>query len=293
MDTSLKAADTQQLSFLSPAKVNLFFRILYKRDDGFHEIASLYQAISLFDKLQIKLSDKDVFTTDDPSLALDQTNLVTKALALFRKKTGDFSCFSIHLEKKIPKEAGLGGGSSNAATALWAFCSILQKNVPIEELKKWGAELGSDVPFFFTLGTAYGTSRGEILEEIPSVSSFPLWIAKPNWGLSTAKVYGSCDVSKFPSERRDPVFDLRDFLSGVKKFYNDLELPAFSLSPELKRVKEDLLRLGFSEVILSGSGTAFFCIPPLTGDAFIPKLPGVDFFSVKTLQRNELRWYEL
>ncbi|MES2198630.1 MAG: hypothetical protein V4489_00475, partial [Chlamydiota bacterium] len=120
-----KAAEFQQLSFLSPAKINVFFKVLRKREDGFHEISSLYQAITLFDTLQIRLSAKDEFTCSDPSLSLDHTNLVNKALNLFRKKTGSSDQFSIHLDKKIPMQAGLGGGSSNAATALWAFSKLL------------------------------------------------------------------------------------------------------------------------------------------------------------------------
>ncbi len=293
MDHILKAADNQQLSFFSPAKVNLFFRVLYKREDGFHEVASLYQAISLCDCLQVALSDKDIFTCDDPSLPLDERNLVSKALALFRRKTGDFSSFRIHLEKRIPKEAGLGGGSSNAATALWSFCHLLKKNVSIDALQNWGAELGSDVPFFFSLGTAYGTSRGEILQEVKLPSPISLWIAKPNWGLSTAKVFCVHDSSSASLRNTDPFLDLQDFLKGSDFFYNDLEEAAFLLSPALKKVKEDLLHMGFHRVILTGSGSAFFCLGSFANINYTPKLTDVEFFPVKTLQRKEGDWYNL
>ncbi len=293
MDHTLKAAGIQQLSFFSPAKVNLFFRVLYKREDGFHEVASLYQAINLCDRLQVALSDEDTFTCDDPSLPLDGTNLVSKALSLFRKKTGDFSCFRIHLEKRIPKEAGVGGGSSNAATALWAFCHLLKKNISIDILQTWGAELGSDVPFFFSLGTAYGTSRGEILQEVKLPAPISFWIAKPKWGLSTAKVFSVHDSLSVSLRNTDPFLDLQGFLGGSDFFYNDLEEAAFLLSPSLKKVKEDLLDMGFHRVVLTGSGSAFFCLDSFGNINYTPKLADVEFFPVKTLQRKEGDWYNL
>lgn len=282
-----RAASAWQLSLFSPAKVNLFFRVLYKRNDNFHEIASLYQAISLSDVLHISLSDQDVFTCSEQSLALGQTNLISKALLLFRKKTRLTSCFRMHLEKNIPMEAGLGGGSSNAATALWAFCHLLE--VPFKEnvLMEWGTELGSDVPFFFSKGTAYATGRGEVLSDVVGQEELIFWIAKPNWGLSTPAVYASCHPSEFI--QRDPAVDLQSFLEGEKPFYNDLEAPAFLLSSPLKKLKSSLLAMGFDSVVLSGSGTAFFCFGALQE----PKLPDVQFFSVRTLQRKDQEWYEL
>lgn len=157
-------------------------------------------------------------------------------------------------------------------------------------MKEWGALLGCDVPFFFSLGTAYATSRGEILEEVPSSFAFSLWIAKPSWGLSTPKVYGAYDPSFFLEKGSDPKNDLQEFLKGGKPFYNDLEKAAFLLSPQLQKVKENLLKMGFSQVVLSGSGTAFFCLGKID---YLPKLQDVEFFSVNTLQRKERSWYEL
>ena len=282
-----KAAKPWQLSLLSPAKVNLFFRVLFKRKDNFHEIASVYQAISLSDVLHISLSTQDVLTCSEPSLAVDETNLINKALVLFRKKTGLTSSFHIHLEKRIPIEAGLGGGSSNAATALCAFCRLLKTPVSESLLMEWGAELGSDVPFFFSRGTSYVTGRGEEIRNVTAPKSLSFWIAKPNWGLSTPSVYAACVPSDF--EQRDPAVSLDMFLQGELPFYNDLEVPAFTLSGSLKKLKESLLQMGFDSVILSGSGTAFVCF----GSVEEPKLSDVQFFFVRTLQRKDQEWYEL
>src|SRR3989338_5817579 len=160
-----KKAVTERLSLFSPAKINAFFRVLYKREDGFHEIASLYQSISLGDDLDISISDKDHFSCTESSL-LGEDNLVLRSLALFRKKTGCSHSFSVHLNKKIPIQAGLGGGSSNAATALFGFMKLAQLTIPKQILVFWASELGSDVPFFFSFGTAYATGRGEILQDV-------------------------------------------------------------------------------------------------------------------------------
>lgn len=126
------------LRLFSPAKINLFLHIVSKRSDGYHELSSLFQTITLGDRLTIELSDKDQLSCSDPQLPIDSTNLVLKATALFRKKTGLNPFFKIHLDKKIPIQAGLGGGSSNAATALWGCNLITKANLSSHTLKEWG-----------------------------------------------------------------------------------------------------------------------------------------------------------
>ncbi len=218
-----KAAIQQQLSFISPAKINLFFRILHKRDDGFHEIASLYQAISLYDILTISLAKEDTFSCSASHLSMDENNLVCKALKLIRKKTGIYDPLKIHLEKRIPTEAGLGGGSSNAATTLWAFSQIFSLEIPKKELEELGLMLGSDVPFFFSSGTTYCQGTGGNLRDVSLSSAFHtsrIWIAKPTIGLSTPLVYGGVKVSDLL--KRDPEETLNSFLkSKDPHFYND------------------------------------------------------------------------
>jgi 4-diphosphocytidyl-2-C-methyl-D-erythritol kinase len=285
-----KAASPKQLSFISPAKINLFFRVLYKREDDFHEIASLYQAISLCDILKISLSKEDEFTCSDDSLSMDENNLVCKALSLIRKKTRIYDPLKIHLEKRIPIQAGLGGGSSNAATLFFAFSQIFSLEISRSEFVNLGASLGSDVSFFFSSGSAYCKGRGEILEEV-SLSSFfqdlPICIAKPVKGLSTPLVYRGVKPLELVS--RDPDESLESFTKGKTPiFYNDLEESAFSVYPELKEIKQNLLDCGFQHVVMSGSGSSFFCI----GKVSSLDLPGMDFFQVTTLQKSD-RWYAL
>jgi 4-diphosphocytidyl-2-C-methyl-D-erythritol kinase len=261
--------------FFSPAKVNVFLRVLGKRADGFHEISSLFQAIDLGDEITVIPSSFDQFSTSLSSLPMDESNLVVKALALFRKKTGNSQCFHIHLDKKIPLQAGLGGGSSNAATTLWALANSTGNNLSQEELLELSQELGSDVSFFFSSGVAHVSGRGERLEDLPYGNFLPsfFWIAKPSFGLATAAVYQAFTSST---------------TQNSSLFYNDLEEPAFSLEPSLKRLKKELLQMGFEQVVMSGSGSAFFCL----GEVSSPTYEGVEFFKVHPLKRASTQWYK-
>lgn len=246
------------MNLFSPAKINLFFRVLHRREDGFHEIASCYQAISLGDRLTLQLADRDHLTTDDPSLPCDASNLIMKALSLFRRKTGLSFHLNMHLKKNIPMQAGLGGGSSNAATLLWGCNQLLGGVVSSEELMKWGGEIGSDVPFFFAEGTAYCRGKGEEVQPLAPLRQRSCWIVKPSQGLSTPSVYAHCKVDQLPL--RDPEAALGELMQGRDSFFNDLEQSAFRLSPSLSKMKQELLNIGFSHVTMTGSGTAFFCI---------------------------------
>ena len=273
-------SNNKWLSFISPAKINLFFRVLYKREDGFHEIDSLYQAIDLCDTLYFSISQKDLFTCSDPSLSMDENNLVCKALELFREKTGRCDPVSIHLEKRIPREAGLGGGSSNAATTLFALNQLFSTNLSQKDLILLGSCLGSDVPFFFSSGTATCTGRGEKIQEMPFPEGLhlsPLWIAKPKIGLSTPLVYKACKPELLPQRE------------ALSLFYNDLEAAAFSICPELEKLKSTLLESGFEKVVLCGSGTAFFCI----GMGHPPQIEGIEFFQTKPFSKENATWYAI
>lgn len=260
--------------------------MLNRRPDGFHEIASLYQAISLGDYITISPSDgADLFQCNDPRIPKDQSNLILRAATLFREKTELERYFTFTLEKQIPIESGLGGGSSNAATTLWGLNELMGTGVDIEELRQWGALLGSDVPFFLSNGRAYCEGRGEKVTLHLEQSKAELWIAKPPIGLSTASVYQNLQVSTL--RKRNPVEALHSHSTGVPLFFNDLEESAFQMAPELREIKTELCRLGFTEVHMTGSGTAFFCF----GDIF-PQHPDITFFPVQYLFRSEGDWYK-
>lgn len=254
----------REVKLVSPAKINRYFRVIGKRSDGFHDIETEMHTIDLVDHLEIEKASVDTWT-------LDSQNLVIRAIKLFRTLTGENFPVKVTLKKNIPMEAGLGGGSSNAATTLYALSSLSKDPCSDVILAKWGAKLGSDVPFFFTSGAAYCYGRGEKLKaNVPHLENIPFFIAKPSYGLSTPLVYQNVKIPKVLSNET-----------------NDLEESAFFLKPELKVLKKDLFELGFEEVQMTGSGSAFYCRGPLLK----PVMQGLTFYQVRPLYRGEQGWY--
>eukprot|EP00984_Skeletonema_dohrnii_P005659 scaffold1996_cov120-Skeletonema_dohrnii-CCMP3373.AAC.6 len=210
----------------------------------------------------------------------DSSNLVIRALELMREKTGKTSVyFNADLFKRCPAQAGLGGGSANAATAMWGANELMGRPATLEQLIEWSGALGSDITFFLSRGTAYCTGRGEIMTPIdpPLPSGAKLSIVKPNLGLSTPK---------------EGVVNTDD-----KYYINDLEQPAFDCLPELKALKDELLEVeGFDHVMMSGSGTSIFCIgEPTDKDAFMKEFDerdGVSVFNAAFISREEGSWFQ-
>lgn len=283
---------TFDLQVFSPAKVNLFFKVMRKRDDGYHEIASLMQALDFGDTLFFSLLDekkKDEFISSEPSLAFEESNLIYKAAQLFKKETNKQFSLCIKLDKKIPIGAGLGGGSSNAAATLYALDRLLKTNLPSKTLQDMGKKLGADVPFFFSSGTAFCTGIGEILEDV-TFKEFSFWLAKPiDLSVATPLVYKH---HKVLSQEKGPEEFMHAFHSSLNRFIslteNDLEQSAFSLVPKLQEIKQQLFALGFTQVVMTGSGSAFLCF----GDLEKPNLSHVAFQKVTTLSKKQNPWFE-
>lgn len=257
-------AGLSRLTLFSPCKINVFLRITSKREDGFHDLASLFHVISLGDKIKFSLSPSkstDRLSTNVPGVPLDDTNLIIKALNLYRKKTGSDKFFWIHLDKKVPTGAGLGGGSSNAATALWAANQFSGCIATEKELQEWSGEIGSDIPFFFSNGAAYCTGRGEVVQDLPAPIPFdiPMVLIKPPQACSTAEVYKRLRLDRTVSI--DPLTLLEKIsTSGISQdvCVNDLEIPAFEVLPSLKRLKQRVIAAGrgqYEAVFMSGSGS--------------------------------------
>ncbi len=273
------------IQLFSPAKLNLFFRLLGKRSDGYHEVESLYQAINLFDLLSLDLAKEDAFTSSNALLEKDPHNSIIKALLLFRKKTALNFSVHIHLEKRIPIQAGLGGGSSNAATTLWGLNELCGRILATEELAFLAAEISSDAPFFFSQGSAYCTGRGEKVHNIHLPQTFSAWLAVPSFGTSTAQVYRAVDMSQLLQKKLENLS--KNFCKDFSFHYNDLEIAAFSIEPRLREMKQRLLNMGFDEVVMTGSGSCFFCLgtrTPISEKDLV-------FRFVKNCQREENKWY--
>lgn len=245
------------MEFLAPAKVNLSLRVLRRRDDGYHDIDSLVVTVSLFDRLTIEPGGNDgiAFTCDDPALAGDD-NLVLSAARLFCQETGRSPNLRIHLQKQIPHGAGLGGGSSDAATTLLALDRLLATALPRETLHRLAAALGSDIPFFLHGSPARIRGRGELLDPSPFPHRLPLLLLKPPFGVSTPWAYQHWHRSRaLPGIP----YGLQPQPWGA--LINDLERPVFEKHLMLAEFKLWLLaQPECTGALMSGSGSTLFAI---------------------------------
>jgi len=301
------SSEQETMVLFSPCKINLFLRIIRKREDGFHDLASLFQAIGFGDTLELKKIDgnKDEFTCNMEGVPTDSSNLVLRALELMREKTGVSQYFSANLIKQVPAQAGLGGGSANAATAMWGANELMGKPASLEEMIEWSGDLGSDITFFLSRGTAYCTGRGEIMTPTDPLlpSGTKLCIVKPNVGLSTPSVFKALDYDELSEldagEVLLPAFLNADGVENVsEEFYiNDLEPPAFRCVPALGELKDSLQKVaGFKHVMMSGSGTSIFCLgQPENEEEFLNefgKRQDLRVFFAEFVNREEGEWFE-
>ncbi|MGB0292880.1 MAG: 4-(cytidine 5'-diphospho)-2-C-methyl-D-erythritol kinase [Luteolibacter sp.] len=215
------------LTLPAPAKINLSLRVLRRRDDGFHEIESLMTPLpGLVDHITISDAGSDTFrfSCSDPTLEPGESNLVVKAIRAFEKASGlEVNC-AIHLEKHIPHGAGLGGGSSDAATTLLALNDWYNSPVDEEMLVKIAGDIGSDVPFFMLNGPGMVRGRGEIIEAAPAHTPLPVLLLKPAFGVATPDAYKRWRDSQWlPSLDRS-----KDRKVDGITLINDLERPVFA-----------------------------------------------------------------
>lgn len=243
--------------FEAPAKVNLSLKVLRRREDGFHEIDSLMVRLpGLCDRLVLKESHSDRFTCDDPGVPADGGNLVLKALDAYRRVTGSVRRFEIHLEKRIPHGAGLGGGSSDAAATLRALNDFHEGVLDADRLMEIAADLGSDIPFFLGPPAARASGRGERLAAADPPPRLPILLLKPAFGVPTPDAYKAWSTAKeLPGVDYRP----REFPWG--ELVNDLERPVFAKHFFLAEVKMWLLgRPEVQGALMSGSGSTMFAL---------------------------------
>lgn len=247
------------MQLLAPAKINLSFQIKGRRPDGFHEIETLMAPISLADRITIERAGDDGeirFSCDDSSLPTGDDNLVVRAAKLFRQRANISSGIKIALEKKIPHGAGLGGGSSDAATTLLGLNELFAASLPQDELLKLAAELGSDVPFFVVRSAAVCRGRGEIVVPTSLATKLQLVLFKPDFGVPTPWAYGRWKESR---ELPGVDYSLQEF-NGTQ-FVNDLERPVFEKFVLLAHLKTWLRQQPEVAVaLMSGSGSTVFAV---------------------------------
>lgn len=290
---------------LAPAKLNLFLEILARRDDGYHEIETLMVAITLFDTLFFSITQEESIelrccpstgrcSSHDGGWSAadlmgdvpeDHENLVVRAVERLRHAAGGRAGAAIQLIKRIPARAGLGGASSDAAAALMAANLAWQLGWSRAELARLGAELGSDVPFFFGSGAAVCRGRGERIEEIVMPSALDVVVVRPPEGLSTADVYRNCAPSVASSNVQPLVAALargrRAEAAGLMT--NRLQRAAERMTPWINRVRGVLDRLDCLGHQMSGSGTSYFGVCRHAGHArrVAARLRGADLGYVR------------
>lgn len=273
----------QEVTIEAPAKINWLLRVGTRRTDGYHDIETIFQTISLHDTLRIRRAQKFSFRCDDPAVPVDQSNLVVRAHQLL-----DAPPVEIELTKRIPAGGGLGGGSSDAAAMLRGLVEMFDLAKP--NLPELALELGSDVPFFLKGGTAYATGRGEKLRSLPSRTGMPLLLALPQERIFTVDAYRWLDESRRSAEpaigfeqARAMVDD--GLLRHASKLVNDLEPVVFNRYPNLRALKEQIRAEGAVWVVMSGSGStiagAFQDRP--SRDSAIEKLRAVRAVAAETI----------
>ena len=243
------------ISKLSPAKVNLHLRVLGKRRDGFHDISTLMQRISLYDEMIFSPTDHGI-TLSCPGSAIPENNnnIVYRAADALLSRLSHPPGIHITIKKKIPVAAGLGGGSSNAATALMTINDLMDFHYNIDDLMKIGAKLGADVPFFIFGKTAWASGIGDRLQTAENIP--PLWfvLINPGFEISTKMVYENLNLrlTKRAVNYKCPVLYTVDDI--VKGLHNDLETVTLVLHPILRYFKNILVQNGALGALMSGSG---------------------------------------
>lgn len=245
----------------SPAKVNLFLRVLRKREDGYHDIATLMQRISLFDEMDIVLGGGGIRVRCPGSpLPENEDNIVWRAARIFMTRARCDRGADITLRKRIPLASGLGGGSSNAAVTLVTLNELLDRPFADGELMKMGAEIGADVPFFIFGKTAWAFGIGDRLQAAEDVPGLWFVLLNPRFGVSTRTVYENLNLGLTKEGIR---FSMQTFLTAgevARGLHNDLEEAAFRLHPMLLDLKRVLLDHGALGSLMSGSGATVFGI---------------------------------
>ncbi len=264
----------------TPAKVNLFLRMDGKREDGYHLLFSAMQTIAIYDTIKVEVQPSmdirrpDIlFTSNCPFLTNDpKKNTAVKAAKLFLETMDECYQISIELDKRIPSQAGLGGGSSDGAAVLLALDELFPGRVSEEQLLSMATRIGADVPFFLKKGTMLCEGVGEIMTDLPDFSHIPMLILKPNAGVSTPRCYAKFDELNLPTISTNEKFaiiqsiqqeinvptaiDRARYCSPLWK--NDLQIPAMTEVPCMQEGLDLMERSGAFFSSMSGSGSALF-----------------------------------
>lgn len=248
----------------APAKINLLLDVLRKREDGYHEVEMVMTMVDLADRLELEElpGDRIVLSSQAGFIPTGEKNLAFQAARLIKERYRVSKGVYMRLDKRIPVAAGLAGGSSDAAAALRGLNRLWGLGLSMRELEALGAELGSDVPFCVRGGTAVARGRGEALESIPAPPQCWVILAKPPINVSTSDVYGALkanELAEHPSlENMLRAIRSSSFAGVCEAMGNVLETVTLSRYPEVRQIKECMMKLGADGVLMSGSGPTVF-----------------------------------
>jgi 4-diphosphocytidyl-2-C-methyl-D-erythritol kinase len=254
----------RSISLPAFAKINLDLRVLGTRPDGFHDLKTIFQSLALFDNVTVTTRRGPLTVTcDEPDIPTDRRNLVWKAASLLhRVSTGKSAAprdLAIDLRKRVPSEAGLGGGSSDAAMTLLALNALWKLDLDLATLSRIGARLGADVPYFLVGGTALGLGRGDDIYPLTDMPPVHVVILRPGFGVATADAYQWFDEeARRPSKEPAPRVVPPGWPAWSAMLRNDLEAPVVRHHPAIGRIRQSLLDAGARFAAMSGSGSAVF-----------------------------------
>ncbi|PLX96558.1 MAG: 4-(cytidine 5'-diphospho)-2-C-methyl-D-erythritol kinase [Desulfuromonas sp.] len=250
----------KEKTYKAPAKINLCLHVLGRRLDGYHELAMAMQRVGLYDEIRIRVGGAAGVRVGCAGLDLAPTeeNIAARAARLLLAAVGSDVGIDILIDKRIPVAAGLGGGSSDAATVLMGLNELLGAGIDEVRLRELGAQLGADVPFFIFQRPAWATGTGTTLEPLPQLPAVAYLLVNPGISVSTAAVYQSLRLTKGAELANLPRFSVmtRDDLCAA--LHNDLEAVTLALHPEIMTIKQRLLESGALGALMSGSGATVF-----------------------------------
>ena len=252
-----------QAKITAYAKINLVLDVLRKREDGYHEVAMVMQAVELNDTIQLREAERNWITTNNRHIPMNMNNLAMRAVTLMQREFPDsVPKLEVSLEKRIPVAAGMAGGSADCAAVMLGINQICNLGLTKVQLEQLSAQLGSDIPFCIGGPTALATGRGEMIEPLPECPELYLILVKPPFGVSTPKVYGNLRVHEITDHP-----DIQHCIQGLHKgdklqilesMGNVLEQSTFELQPKVKSIKDGMRACGAEHVLMSGSGPTVF-----------------------------------
>jgi 4-diphosphocytidyl-2-C-methyl-D-erythritol kinase len=278
------------------AKINLCLHVVGKRPDGYHELRTIFQAISLRDTLELSCtpgsSGFDFNLTSNDAALLGPENLVARAVAAMQREIGFQGNVSAHLEKRIPVARGMGGGSSDAAAAMIGMLRLTGAKVSLARLMEIAAGLGADVPFFLFGGRALAVNRGDEIYPLPNAPQQTILVVSPrDIGVSTKDAFQwvSAELTKRPEPPKIWGFCALCWSRQGASLSNDFEGPVFHRHPRLEEIRDGLLKRGAADAALAGSGSAVFGIfrNPARARRAARAFPEDSVFVVETLSRED------